>query len=340
MIVSRHVYQSSKGGQTYIPLEVGSCLINGNTTPRFGKLVSWKYSEMSSGRLITDLSENHGREISGKFVQQTMSRIGQMIREPKTAWTYNLPSNLPEIEAISISRDGTTSPIKGQGYRETMNGSISLFDKLGERVHTIYVAKAPEYGKKAFNELLMAEISKIKGIYPKAKAIGLADGSADNWTFLEPQTEIQILDFWHATEYLAKVSKVIFTDKKWLDDACHRLKHEKGAVKDLIKELNGFKISAKKAALPVIQTAITYLTNQKKRMKYHKYVDAQFPIGSGIIEAACKTITKQRLSNSGMRWNILSVDDILACRTLTHTPGRWKQTWNIFAKSKQEFILL
>ena len=121
-------------------------------------------------------------------------------------------------------------------------------------------------------------------------------GSADNWTFLEPQTEIQILDFWHATEYLAKVSKVVFTDKKWLNDACHRLKHEKGAVKDLIKELNGFKISAKKAALPVIQT--------------------------------------------GMRWTVQAVDDILACRTLTHTPGRWKQTWNIFAKSKQEFTLL
>jgi hypothetical protein len=299
---------------------------------------------MSSGRLIEDLLENHGREISGKFVQQTTARIGQMIREPKEEWSYSLPPNLPPIEAISISRDGTTSPIKGEGYRETMNGSISLFDKLGERVHTIYVAKAPEYGKKAFNESLMAEISKIKVLYPTTKSIGLADGSADNWTFLEPHTDIQVLDFWHATEYLAKVSKVVFPDKKpckaWLDDACHRLKHNKGVVKDLIKELNGFKIIAKKTAMTVIQTAITYFTNQKQRMKYHKYVDAKFPIGSGIIEAACKTITKQRLSNSGMRWTIQSVDDVLACRALTHTPGRWKQTWDSFAKAKNEFILL
>jgi hypothetical protein len=332
--VLRHVYQSSKGGSTYIPLEVGSCLINGNTTPRFGKMVSWKYSEMSSGRLIEDMKENHGREISSKFVQQTMHRIGRMIREPKQEWAYSLPPNLPAIEAISISRDGTTSPIKGQGYRETMNGSISLFDKLGERVHTIYVANAPEYGKKSFNKSLTDEILKIKDLYPDVKSIGLADGSADNWTFLEPHTDIQVLDFWHATEYLSKVSKVVFSDVKtsklWLDDACHRLKHDKGAVKDLIKELNQAKIIAKKSALATVQSAITYFTNQKKRMKYHKYVDAKFPIGSGIIEAACKTITKQRLSNSGMRWNIGSVDDVLACRTLTHTPGRWKQTWDAF----------
>ena len=143
---------------------------------------------------------------------------------------------------------------------------------------------------------------------------------------------------------MAKVSKVVFTDKKpckvWLDDACHRLKHDKAAVRELIKELIGFKIIAKKSALTVIQTAITYFTNQKQRMKYHKYVDVKFPIGSGIIEAACKTITKQRLSNSGMRWTILSVDDVLACRTLTHTPGRWKQTWDCFAKTKNEFIVL
>jgi hypothetical protein len=342
--VLRHVYQSSKGGATYIPMEVGGCLINGNTTPRFGKLIGWKYSEMSSGRLIEDLSENHGRVISGKFVQQTMDRIGQMIRQPKEEWAYLLPPDLPDIAAISISRDGTTSPIKGQGYRETMNGSISLFDKLGERAHTIYVAKAPEYGKKAFNESLMAEILKIKSLYPKAQSIGLADGSADNWTFLEPHTDIQVLDFWHATEYLAKVSKDVFIDKKsskvWLADACHRLKHDKGAVKDLIKELKAFKLIAKKSAVDVIQTAITYFTNQKKRMKYHKYVDANFPIGSGIIEAACKTITKQRLSNSGMRWNIQTVDNVLACRTLTHTPGRWKQTWDIFAKTEKKHILL
>jgi hypothetical protein len=325
-------------------MEIESCLINGNTTPRFGKLLSWKYSEMSSGRLIEDLLENHGRVISRKFVQQTMTRVGEMIRKPIEEWSYILPPDLPAVEAISISRDGTTSPIKGQGYRETMNGSISLFDKLGNRVHTIYVAKAPEYGKKAFNAAFMAEISKIKAIYPNAQSIGLADGSADNWTFLEPLTDIQVLDFWHATEYLAKVCASVFTDKKtaktWLDAACHKLKHVKGAVKALINEMNGFKIKAKKSALIIIQTAITYFTNQKQRMKYHKYVDSKFPIGSGIIEAACKTITKQRLSNSGMRWNILSVDDILACRTLTHTLGRWKQTWDIFAKQHKGFILL
>lgn len=333
----RHVYQSRRGGQTYVPLDHDGCLINGNTTPRFAKTVSWKYSEMSAGRLIEDLGENHGRSISGKFVQHTMTSVGMLLSKHEKEWTYSLPVDLPPIALVSLSRDGTTTPILGQGYRETMNGTISLFDNLGQRVHTIYVAKAPEYGKTAFNETFLLEILKIKQQYPKAKYLGLADGSPDNWTFLEPHTDIQVLDFWHATEYLSKVSKVVFLDKQaahiWLNEACHRLKHDKGAVKDLVKEMKGFRMVAKKSALLIIQTAITYFTNQRKRMKYHKHVKDNYPIGSGIIEAACKTITKQRLSNSGMRWKIETVDNVLACRTLTHTNFRWEQTWNFIAKA-------
>lgn len=333
----RHVYQSSGGGQTYIPLEIGGHLINGNTTPRFGKTLSWKYSEMSSNRLIVDLEENHGRLVSGKLVQHVMSGVSSVILSHEQEWIYDLPQDLGEVAFVSISRDGTTSPIKGQGYRETMNGAISLYDVLGERLHTIYVAKAPEYGKMAFNGLFMSEIQKIKGLYPAVPYVGLADGAADNWTFLEPITNSQILDFFHATEYLTKVSKCVFLDKTestdWLKQACHNLKHEKGAAKELIKEMRNFLKVAKKSAIPIIQSAITYFTNQRKRMKYHKYTENNYPIGSGVIEAACKTITKQRLSSSGMRWKLQTVDQILACRTLNHTNGRWEQAWNHFNKA-------
>ena len=330
--LARHVYQSSAGGQTHIPLERAGGLINGHTTPRFAKMISWKYSEMSSNRLIEDLGVNHGRWVSSKFVQHTMSEIGSRLLAHEKEWSYSLPSDLGTIALVSISRDGTTTPIKGQGYRETMNGTISLYDYLGNRVHTIYVAKAPEYGKSAFNAAFLAEIQTIKALYPKAEYVGLADGAPDNWTFLEPITEIQLLDFYHATEYLAKVSKVAFTDKSlaslWLEQSCHNLKHNKGAVKALIKEMKVFIKGAKKSAMPIIQAAITYFTNQRKRMKYHKYSQSNYPIGSGVVEAACKTITKQRLSNSGMRWNIDTVDNILTCRALTHTNGRWEQAWN------------
>ena len=278
--MGRHVYQSSGGGQRYIPLEMDSGLINGNTTPRFGKVLSWKYSEMSSSRLITDLGENHGRLVSSKLVQHVMSGVSSIILAHEKEWTYDLPSNLGEVAFVSISRDGTTTPIKGQGYRETMNGAISLYDNLGERLHTIYVAKAPEYGKSAFNGLFMSEILKVKTLYPSADYVGLADGAADNWAFLKPITDKQLLDFFHATEYLTKVSKCVFSDKTeaaaWLKQACHSLKHDKGAAKALIKEMKTFLKVAKKSAIPTIQTAITYFTNQRERMKYHKYQRQKF----------------------------------------------------------------
>jgi hypothetical protein len=114
------------------------------------------------------------------------------------------------------------------GYREAMTGNLSLYDPDGERLHTIYLGATPEYGKARFLSRLQEEINKIKKKYPDALYIGLADGAANNWEFLNPNTQCQILDFYHATEYLAGASYAFSTSdaerKEWLRNVCHELK--------------------------------------------------------------------------------------------------------------------
>jgi hypothetical protein len=88
-----------------------------------------------------------------------------------------------------------------------MCGTISLYNDEGKRKHTIYIANAPEYGKQTFKDRLDKEIVSIKKQFPKAKIIGVADGSKENWTFLEQYTVANTLDYYHATEYLSKASK-------------------------------------------------------------------------------------------------------------------------------------
>lgn len=56
----------------------------------------------------------------------------------------------------------------------------------------------------------------------------------------------------------------------------------------------------------------------------------------GVTEAACKTLVKQRLSQSGMRWSLDSIDNVLLIRGLVLTQGRWCQAWNFYDKKNQK----
>jgi hypothetical protein len=66
--------------------------------------------------------------------------------------------------------------------------------------------------------------------------VGIADGAKGNWHILGRHTEVQVVDFWHAVGYLGKAAAVLYRGqpqarKAWMDDACHRLKHEPGGAR-------------------------------------------------------------------------------------------------------------
>ncbi len=110
--------------------------------------------------------------------------------------------------------DGTCMLLCEEGYRQAMVGTIGFYDKDGERLHTTYLAAPPEYGKEKFKTRLEEEIARTKKRYPKVHYLGIADGAKENWDFLTPHTDEQIVDFWHATEYLGKVAEAIFPRDK------------------------------------------------------------------------------------------------------------------------------
>ena len=128
------------------------------------------------------------------------------------------------------------------GWRETMVGTIGFYDRDGERQHTIYLAATPEYGKATFLDRLEREIGRVRAAYPQARYVGLADGAKGNWEFLGRHTAVQVIDFWHAAEYLSDAADALFArepgaKRPWLESSCHRLKHEPGAARQLIRDL-------------------------------------------------------------------------------------------------------
>ncbi len=281
-------------------MELRSQLIGGSNTPKLCKIVSWKYAHLSAGLVSEDMGLNHGRRMSCKLIQSISSHVSEIAIDHEFEWQYELPYFNSVVTHIGIGRDGTTSAIRGDGYRETMCGTLSFYNSQGERLHTTYTACAPEYGKKTFDTVLDMEIEQAKQQFPLAVYVGIADGARDNWTYLHPHTSVSVLDYFHATEYLSDVSIVLKKDKlkqkEWFDGACHDLKHD------------------------------------KKGAQYAKYIKKGYPIGSGVTEAACKVVVKQRLNLSGMKWNIDTAQQMLVLRGLVCTTGRWEQFWKHFDK--------
>jgi hypothetical protein len=333
--VERHVYQSPLGGSTYCPLDRDARIIV-SSTPKFAKIVSSKYAEFGSARVQRDLRDNHGRNLSRCLVQDIADAVATVAMLKEQDWSYHLPKMETSPVTVAFSLDGTCMLVCEDGWRETMVGTISFYDRSGERQHTIYLAATPEYGKATFLGRLEAEMSLAKAKYPKARYVGIADGAKGNWEFLKRHTDVQVVDFWHAAEYLGKAAAVIYrsqsaTRKAWMDENCHKLKHEPGGATAILNQLQSLaKVRPWAKEDEDVQRAITYFENQSKagRMDYAARVRRKEPIGSGVTEAACKVIVKQRLCGSGMKWKESGAAAVLSLRCLTYTRDRWDQFWS------------
>lgn len=315
-----------------VPMEERARIIGKSATPKLAKTVSWKYAHMAASKVAEDMGLNHARPLSRTLVQRLGRFVGQAALDKEFEWGYELPEFGEVVASIAIGRDGTTTAIIGEGYRETMCGTLSFYNGSGERLHTIYTACAPEHGKESFNLVMDMEIAGVKEKYPKVGYIGLADGARDNWDYLARHTGVGILDFFHATEYLAKVAPLMgrctAAQQQWLQAACHDLKHGKKGAPNLLRELRHYRQNSTAATPDALDATITYFENNLHRMKYEQYQRMGYPIGSGVTEAACKVVAKQRLSCSGMRWNHEPVQHMLLLRGLICTNGRWKQFWD------------
>jgi hypothetical protein len=332
--VERSVYQTSKGGSIYCPLEDKARII-GTSTPRFAKIVSSKYSALGAQEVVRDLAENHARPIARSFVKNLADMVGSIIETKEDVWSYSIPAMARPVTTVGLGLDGTTIRMDDGSYREAMVGSIGLYDNQGDRMYTVYCGAAPEYGKETFLDRFDQEIFTAKKIYPKATYLGVADGAPDNWTFLEKHTDLRILDFYHASEYLTGVFDGVFSGtrahaqgQQWLNEACHDLKHKKGAASRILAKLTEWKsLKLSQERMEKVKKAFTYFANNKNLMSYYSFVKRNLPIGSGVTEAACKTIIKQRLCKSGMKWKLEGAGKVISLRCLAQTPGRWSQFW-------------
>jgi hypothetical protein len=190
--------------------------------------------------------------------------------------------------------------------------------------------------------VLLHQEARRRGLDRAKRVVFLGDGAAWVWenarqTFPDA---IEILDFYHACEHVGELALAI-TDKNPQQSAelrqgwCHEMKRSSPA--SLLTESRALLAANPMWAedkIKAIQGQINYLESHSSRTLYGRYRQEGLFIGSGVVEAACKTVVGRRLKQSGMFWSQTRAENILSMRCLVLSP-HFDSAWNELAKLKK-----
>lgn len=229
-------------------------------------------------------------------------------------------------------------------YKNAMVGAVSFYgtpEKEGKtppRLSCHYTARMPEDHAVTFKARFEAELDAAESACPtNVTKMIILDGARSLWNYVDGNQRyadyIKVVDFFHATEHLSTIAELLFgkgTDaaKEWYATYRRILRDASGGVASLMRSID---YHAKKDGLSKsVRTRVTrergYFLRNKKKMNYAQLRTRGLPIGSGPVEAACKTLVKTRLGRSGMRWSRKGGQRILDLRTYVKS-NRWDSAW-------------
>lgn len=298
-----------------------------------------------------DLEELAGIRVQTKQVERVAEALGRQIevgaaREREAALAGKLVT-LDRVANLYIAIDGTGVPVvpretvgragrqEPQGKtREAKLGCVftqSCWDEQGRPVRdpqsTTYVGAIET--AQAFGGRIYAEAVR-RGLGRAQQIIVLGDGADWIWGLAEEHFPgaTQIVDLYHAREHVALLARLLYQPgsspaQKWLAARVEEL--DQGDSEALLRHLRRLH-PAQKALQKEVRKAIGYFESNAERMRYGRFRQQRLFVGSGVIEAGCKTIIGQRLKQSGMRWTVRGANDIIALRCC-QLSGRWEEFW-------------
>lgn len=164
---------------------------------------------------------------------------------------------------------------------------------------------------------------------PRKSLIG--DGAEWIWNLADPYFPgaVQIADLYHARQHRWDLARKLYPNdgaeqKTWIKLHQKRLL-DKGKIEKLVVELRSIQ-STNPELIVKIRTEADYFERNMKRMRYPKFRRQHLFVGSGVIEAGCKTVIGSRLKQSGMFWTVRGANAILALRCC-HLNGRMEDYW-------------
>lgn len=342
--LERDYYYHAGKDQGHYPADAALGLEVGYT-PALAKLICLEGAdEPTYLKAERHLEHTGGIAVSARQIQRVIQRVGGSAQRWQERPAQPGPCEAP---ILYVSADGTGVPmvpeeLKGRRgkqadgtakTRQVYLGCVFTQHRTDEQGHPVRDHQSTTYVSSfksiaAFGPLLRQEAIR-RGLGGAVEVVVLIDGAAglENMGRLCFKDCLQIVDFFHALEHAGQVLEALIGKthpdyKKRLRRWAKRLLNDK--VQDLIKETRQQCAGQPRAA--AVEKALGYFVRNVSRMQYGTFRAAGLFIGSGVVEAGCKTLIGGRCKQSGMFWSESGAENILALRCL-HSSRRLEDFW-------------
>jgi hypothetical protein len=359
--------RTDEAERAIVPMELRLGIVEGRWTPLAAQQAVWVVAQMTP-KLAEELFRRIGNMTpSRSSLDRLLKALSARWEEDRTHFEQVLRDGdvIPQdATTVAVSLDGVLAPMKHggaqqkrqetaeegrltrgpAGYREIGCGALSFCDAEGEMLSAVRMARMPEPHKATLKRTLLADVTAALAARPDLRIVKLSDGATDNWTFLSSilPDGIEILDFYHAAEHLNVAIASIYGDgtveaRRRFDDLRFVLREVHDGAEKVIRSLNYLrKMHPLNRSLP---KELAYFRSNRHRMRYHQFAAERLPIGSGVVEAACKTLVTQRMKQSGMRWEENGGQAILTVRGWTQSGDRFDRAWALLAATYQAEVV-
>lgn len=282
------------------------------------------------GRLTgIEISNSHAQTITSRHGEE-LERRAEAEREALFAGELEmLPDRRPD--RLYITLDGLKMPFTDDWHEAKIGAVYDVTEGEDgiDQPHRVSYTSGVWEGAEAFGRRLYQEAAH-RGVEWAGEQVAIADGALWIWNLVDEHFPgaVQILDFYHASERLYEVGRAVYgegTDKarRWAEANRQRL--WEGRLADVFRSLRAIK-PATAEGREAVRQAIGYYQQNRGRMDYPSYRARGYHVGSGVVEAACKTLAAARCKRSGMRWSKEGAQSVLALRS-HRLNGRWDSYW-------------
>jgi hypothetical protein len=362
----RYLYQPIDGVERSIfPLEIRLGLAAGRATPALAERVARAAADSTQGAVLADLKRDQGVAWSVATLRTVIATTWEgMAPHLQAAQVAQVLAWLEQADAsrgsrkpvLAAGRDGVFVPIRGDNsYREAATATLSVHDRAGRRLGTVSLGRMPEPGQAALSGQLTALITGVLAGWsgPLPRLAYVTDAGHHPGEYYErvlkpmrhpshPGQSLEwewVIDYYHASEYIHKLSGALFRDPHqayaWARKMCRWLKSKPNASYRILHSAAAIR---SRRVVPgrskAYRDAYGYLRAHIKHLDYVRYRRNHLPIGSGVTEAACKTVFSQRLKRSGMAWSVEGGQRIVDLRVI-QLSGVWSEVHQSYLQSKR-----
>jgi hypothetical protein len=355
--VERTVYREAgiRNGEQFDPIARRVGAVASGWLPKAAQGIAFLMQQGTEREAAATVNELGTLRYSSSTFKRVGHEVGHLYRDRRADIEDQLIQVLEvpdDATSISIALDRVSVPMEEErkrppgrprknapkrnverNYRMAWCGTMTLHSEDTEAIHTIRYGGMPSCDVERLCGRMAADVHFLVQARPDLRVTLLADGAHEMWNLLETHFPDSVfgstnsrVDFWHTIEKLAAAANTIHGDqngrltiRRWKQ----LLRRKSQAVDDILEELraSGKERVRVGKSLPVHE-AITYLENHRERMNYAAARRAGLPIGSGNVEATCKSLFEVRMKRCGSRWHEDTGEDIVQLRVVALS-DRW-----------------